>query len=101
MQPALHDGHVRPGQAAEDELPGVVRRGGALHGGHLGIGHGDGVLHRVRQSAQAGTQDQEHLGTKAIQPRLEGAGAFTALVIGIGFHKTPPLRSVVYSFWPH
>ena len=40
---------IRPRQAAEDKAARMVRGGRALHMGHVPVGHGDGVLHLIRQ----------------------------------------------------
>ena len=57
VEAALHDGHVLPRQLPEEELALVSGGGGMLHVRHFGIGHGDGVLHLIRQGSQTGTQN--------------------------------------------
>ena len=93
VEPALHDGHVLAGQMAEHELPLVVRGGGALHMGHLRVGHHNGVLYLVAQGPQAGAQDQQHLGRKAAQPGSQGLRALPVLFTGVGLHHSFPPHS--------
>ena len=93
VEAALHDGHVLPRQPSKEELALVSGGGGVLHVGHFGVGHGDGALHLVRQGPQAGTQDQQDLGLKAVQLFPEGLGALLILLIGVKFHIRPPLSA--------
>ena len=92
MEAALHHRHVLAAQATEDELALVAGGGGKLHVGDFRIGDHDGIFHLVAQKAQAGAQDQQHLGPEALQLMFQGQGAFIVLLEGIKLH---------YSFPPH
>ena len=93
VEPSLHHRHVLAGQAAKHELPLMVRGSGALHVGHLGVGHHDGVLHLIAQRPQAGAQDQQRFGRKTTQTGPQGLRAFLILFKGIGLHHSFPPHS--------
>ena len=90
VDPALHHCHRLAGQGAKDQLPLVSRGGGGLKVGDGGVGDGDGVLHQVPQVAQAGAQDQGHLGPEVPQLGQEGVGALAVLVKGIVHSRSLP-----------
>ena len=62
VHPALHNSHLLALQGAEHQLALVAGGGGDLEMGDVLVRHGDGVFHHVAQVAQAGAQDQGHLG---------------------------------------